>query len=400
MVGKEKKSNFISQFLKIVIIFIIAGGLSVIFILTRPVPQKREVNLLPSTVAVTKVKPAKGNIWLDAMGVVKPLQELSVISEVGGRVEWINDKLIPGGFIKKGDVIAKIEKTDYEIAIEQAKAELATARKDLLVEEGEARSAKIMEDMSKISTTKQARELRMRVPYIEAAKANLVAAQKLLEQANKDLKRTDIVAPFSIIIESKDIAIGNYVTKLSSIAEAVGTSAYWVEVTLPVSKIYYIDIPGVNANKGSEAEIIIKGSNGKEAVRKGIVTRLNGSLDSLGRMAKVLIEVNDPLGIESGDMQNMLLLNAYVNVRIKGEKLDSMLKLPREYLRDDNTVWVADKTNKLTIKKVEIAWRDKDNIYVTSGLDKNDRVITSSNFIPVAGMQLNVIEKSQGEADE
>ena len=400
MAGEEKKNNFISQFLKIMLILIGAGIIAGIFISTRPTPKKRRINIFPSSVGVVPVEQAQGNVWIDAMGVVQPTQELKVVSEVGGRVEWINSKLIPGGYIKKGEVIAKIEKTDYEIAIEQAKANLATARKNLLVEEGAARSAKVMEDMSKISSTRQARELRMRVPYIQAAKANLVASEKLLQQAEKDLKRTDIVAPFSIIVESENIEIGNYVTRLSSIAEAVGTSMYWVEVTLPVSKIYYIDLPGVNAVEGSEAEIIFKGTSGKELVKKGRVVRLYGSLDNLGRMAKVLIEVDDPLGIDSGNMEDMLLLNSYVKVRIKGSKLEGLIKLPREYLRDGDVVWVAGSDDRLLLKKVVIAWRDRENVYISSGLEKNDLVITSSNFVPVAGMKLVVASQKQGVGDE
>ncbi len=390
MPAKGKKPHFLNQIIKILTIFIIAGIISTLLILTKPSPKRKQIKLLPSTVTVKIVQPTSENIWIKTMGVVQPVQELSIISEVGGRVEWINKKLIPGGFINKGEVIAKIEKTDYEIAIEQSKANLATARKDLLVEEGAARSAKVMEDMSKISTSQQAKELRMRVPHIEAAESNLNAAKKLLEQAEKDLKRTDIIAPFPILIESENIEIGNYVTKLSAIAQATGTSAYWVKVTLPVSKIYYINIPGVNDKKGSNAKIIFKGTNGKKTIKNGKVVRLFGSLDNTGRMAKILIEVDDPLGIESGNLDEMLLLNSYVQVEIEGKKLSGMVELPREYLRDGKFVWLADKDNRLVIKKIDIAWRDKDKIIVSGGLKKGDKVITSSNFIPVNGMKLSI----------
>ena len=390
MPAKGKKPHFLNQIIKILTIFIIAGIISTLLILTKPSPKRKQIKLLPSTVTVKIVQPTSENIWIKTMGVVQPVQELSIISEVGGRVEWINKKLIPGGFINKGEVIAKIEKTDYEIAIEQSKANLATARKDLLIEEGAARSAKVMEDMSKISTSQQAKELRMRVPHIEAAESNLNAAKKLLEQAEKDLKRTDIIAPFPILIESENIEIGNYVTKLSAIAQAAGTSAYWVKVTLPVGKIYYINIPGVNNKKGSNAKIIFKGTNGKKTIKNGKVVRLFGSLDNTGRMAKILIEVNDPLGIESGNLDEMLLLNSYVQVEIEGKKLSGMVELPREYLRDGKFVWLADKDNRLVIKKIDIAWRDKDKIIVSGGLKKGDKVITSSNFIPVNGMKLSI----------
>ncbi len=400
MFTKEKGSNFSSQLIKILLVLIVAGVVSYIFIQTKPEPKRRNINLLPSKVSVIEVNPISDNILVEAMGVVQPMQELSIISEVGGRVEWINDKLIPGGFIRKGETIVKIEKTDYEIALEQAKANLATAKKDLLVEEGEARSAKVMEDMSKLSSSKQARQLRMRIPHIEAAEANLNAAEKLLEQAEKDLERTDIIAPFSIIVGSENIELGNYVTRLSVIAEAVGTASYWVEVTLPVSKVYYINIPGVNSQTGSTAKIIYKGANGKETVKTGKVIRLFGSLDTLGRMAKILIEVDDPLGLESDNMDEMLLLNSYVEVEIEGKRLDNLLALPREYLHAGDIVWVVGKDSKLVLKQVEIVWRDKDKVYITAGLNQGDKVIISNNFVPVAGMNLLVSGVDKGDINE
>ena len=396
--AKEKKVNIKSQLIKISIILCLAGGISVFFILTKPEPKKVSSEVLPSAVSIVEAKRATGMVWVEAMGTVKAVKDLKIISEVGGRVIWINEKLIPGGIIKKGEVIAKIEETDYEIAVEQAEANLAMAKKELLIQEGAARSAKVMEDMSKISASSQAKELRMKVPHIQAAEANLRASEKLLEQAKKNLVRTEILAPYKILIESEDIEVGNYVTRLSSIAEAYGTDAFWVEVNIPLSKLQFLNIPGINSTQGSKAKVTLQGTKGeKEVVKNGRLLRLAGSLDASGRMAKILIEVDDPLGLESGNRSEVLLLNSYVKVELEGRKLNSMIQLPREYLRESDTVWLMDDSSKLVINRVTIAWRDQDSVYISDGLVEGDRIITTNNFVPIAGMKLRLIEGSANE---
>ncbi len=396
--AKEKKVNIKSQLIKISIILCLAGGISVFFILTKPEPKKVSSEVLPSAVSIVEAKRATGTVWVEAMGTVKAVKDLKIISEVGGRVIWINEKLIPGGIIKKGEVIAKIEETDYEIAVEQAEANLAMAKKELLIQEGAARSAKVMEDMSKISASSQAKELRMKVPHIQAAEANLRASEKLLEQAKKNLVRTEILAPYKILIESEDIEVGNYVTRLSSIAEAYGTDAFWVEVNIPLSKLQFLNIPGINSTQGSKAKVTLQGTKGaKEVVKNGRLLRLAGSLDASGRMAKILIEVDDPLGLESGNRSEVLLLNSYVKVELEGRKLNSMIQLPREYLREGDTVWLMDDSSKLVINSVTIAWRDQDSVYISDGLVEGDRIITTNNFVPIAGMKLRLIEGSANE---
>lgn len=396
--AKEKKVNIKSQLIKISIILCLAGGISVFFILTKPEPKKVSSEVLPSAVSIVEAKRATGMVWVEAMGTVKAVKDLKIISEVGGRVIWINEKLIPGGIIKKGEVIAKIEETDYEIAVEQAEANLAMAKKELLIQEGAARSAKVMEDMSKISASSQAKELRMKVPHIQAAEANLRASEKLLEQAKKNLVRTEILAPYKILIESEDIEVGNYVTRLSSIAEAYGTDAFWVEVNIPLSKLQFLNIPGINSTQGSKAKVTLQGTKGaKEVVKNGRLLRLAGSLDASGRMAKILIEVDDPLGLESGNRSEVLLLNSYVKVELEGRKLNSMIQLPREYLRESDTVWLMDDSSKLVINSVTIAWRDQDSVYISDGLVEGDRIITTNNFVPIAGMKLRLIEGSANE---
>lgn len=391
MSANEKKVNFLSQAVKIVIILLITGGLATYFILVQPQVKKRKINLLPSTVSVIPAEKANGTVWIEAMGTVKAKRDLNIVAEVGGRITWINEKFYPGGIFNKDEILIKIDKTDYEIALENAKSALALSQKNLLVEEGAARSAKAIEDMSKTSASKQARELRLRVPYIQAAEADLKAAEKALEKSQQDLIRTDVRAPFPILINTENIEIGHYVTKLSSIGEAVGTDTFWVEINVPLDKLKYLKIPGINSQEGSKAIIQLQGTE-NEKLREGKVIRILGNLDDSGRMARLLVEIKDPLGLKSKFTEQPLLINSYVKVRLEGSRLDQMIKLDRQYLHEGNTVWTLDNNDRLVIKNIKTAWRDNDYLYISEGLQTGDRIITSSNLIPVNGMKLELAE--------
>ena len=389
MVMQGKNINIISQFIKIIIILIIAGSIAVYFLLFQPKVKKKKITLLPTIISVIKAEKAQDNIWIETMGTVKAKRNLNIVAEVGGRITWINEKFYPGGIFKKNEILVKIDKTDYEIAIETAKSSLALSKKNLLIEEGAARSARAIEDMTRTDASKQARELRLRIPHIEAAKADLRAAEKALEKSSLDLLRTEVKAPFPILVEEENIEIGHYVTKLSSIGQAIGIDTFWIEVNIPMSKLKYLKIPGINADKGSKAIVILQGITDVKP-REGRIIRILGDLDESGRMARLLIGVDDPLGLKNNFTEQPLLVNSYVKVKLAGNNLNDMIKLDRQYLRENNTLWVLDENSRLIVKNIKIGWRDNENIYISEGLQEGEQIITTNNLIPVNGMKLQL----------
>ena len=122
--------------------------------------------------------------------------------------------------------------------------------------------------------------------------------------------------------------------------------------------------------------------------RAGRVVRRLGELDPQSRMARVIIEVADPLGLAS-DVEP-LLLRSYVQVRIQGPTLESLFALPRSAVREGDLVWVVDAANRLVIREVEEARRLGDQILVRKGLAAGDKVVTSRVASPVEGMALRI----------
>jgi virulence-associated protein VagC len=83
-------------------------------------------------------------------------------------------------------------------------------------------------------------------------------------------------------------------------------------------------------------------------------------------------------------------LGEYVRVAISGRELTQVVAIPRDALRDGNTVWIVKKDHTLDIRPVEIAWRDERVVYLSKGVVADDLIVLSDLAAPIAGMPLTV----------
>jgi multidrug efflux pump subunit AcrA (membrane-fusion protein) len=109
-------------------------------------------------------------------------------------------------------------------------------------------------------------------------------------------------------------------------------------------------------------------------------------------MARVLVEIEDPLGLK--DKKNPdrlpLMLGAYVRVEIEGRRAEEVFRVPRTAIREGDQVWIANEEDRLEVRPVEVFWRSKDTVLIRNGLREGDRVIANSIPLPIPNMKLRV----------
>ncbi|MDM8515949.1 HlyD family efflux transporter periplasmic adaptor subunit [Desulfobacterales bacterium HSG16] len=382
------------SFFKFLLVLTIIGAgvlVTVTLIKTKPAAKKKSVSIgIPIVETVLAISGNK-QIYIDAMGTVIPACQITLQPQVSGMVIFVSPEWVPGGRFLKNDVILKLDNRDYLINQERKKADIERAVVELKTEKGKQsiamREWKLLG--SNISTTKEGRELALRKPHIERAKAVLASARSGLESARLDLERTTLKAPFNAFIKEKFIDIGQHTGPGTRLATLVGIDSFHVIISVPVEKLSLISIPKLNSETGSSATIIIEGNGtGIDTSREGSVIRLMGNLDPTGRMARLLIDVKNPLEI-SNDAPIPLLLDTYVKVKIKGPLLEQVFSIPRRALRPGSRVWTAGHDNLLHIKKVEVIWKRKNDVLL-KGLESRDRIITSRIAAPVENMKIEI----------
>lgn len=382
------------------------GGLALYgLVITRPVPQKKPAADRGVLVQVQPARAGEHQLRLRVQGSVMPAERVVLQSEVAGRIVWQHPDLVPGGRLKKGTTALRVDGRDYRLALEQQAASVERARLEVKVEESRravaAREWQILAEDER--ATVGGRQLALRDPQLEAAQANLRAANSARRVAELAVSKTTIAAPFNAFVQTESVDVGQLVTPQMPLATLVGTDAVWVQVSLPMEHLSAFDVPGFNASQGAGSEARIWQDLGGERVeRHGRVIRLLGDLDPVGRLARVLVEIRDPFGLRaapaSGEPVVPLLVGAYVNVELEGHSAPGVFELPRSALRGGDLVYVVDAEERLAMRPVTVAWRRRDTVLVASGLQPGERVVVGRVAAPVAGMLLRVQEPEAARA--
>lgn len=389
-------------------IVLITVVIAVVLVRSRPKASRSTPQETVTLVRVVEAEVRPESARIMATGTVIPARSVDVQPQVEGRIVEQSPKLVPGGHFLAGEIVARIDPEDYELAVARERAAVAKAEFELNVEKGRQAIARsewaLLED--EIPWTEAGRDLALRRPHMANAEAALAAAQASLQQAELDLERTTIRAPFNSVVQDEFVDVGQTVARQTRIATLVGTDTFWVEASVPVDRLRWMTFPR-NGSPGSRAKIVHDTGLSHPIEREGQLIRLRGDLEPAGRMARVVVAVDDPLRLEpdaealhvvTTDGENggniaspaalPLLVGAYVRVEIVGTELVDVISLPRTALRDGDRVWIMGPDDRLEVRDVEVTWRAPDHVFLGKGVDAGERVVVSAIGAPIPGMRL------------
>jgi RND family efflux transporter MFP subunit len=359
----------------------------------RPKPQRRKPTASAPIVKVSELTASSQNVTIPVQGTVVPAAEVDLKARVGGEVTWTHPELIEGGLVKKGQTLVRLDPVDYELALIGKKAILESAIYDLKDEQGRQEIAKseweilgLDEKASELDL-----ELALRQPQLAAKQAQLEAAQAEVRQAELALERTVIKAPFNAVIRSVEIDVGSQITTQSILAHLVGSDAFHIKALVPLDRLRWIILPDGPLDPSSSASV--NTSTGR--VREGRILKLMGDLEPNGRLARLLIEVKDPIDLEkkNGDRSPMFL-GDFVSVLIQGRTVDNVFVIDRNHLKDGTFILTVNNEDRLIIEEIDLVWQGQEEVLVT-GITPGTRMVISDLSAPVEGMKVRI----QGDND-
>lgn len=376
-------------------IALIAVAIGILYLINSTEPTaERETATLKRAMLVDVIEASKGAYRpvIIETGTVAPAREIQLAPQVGGRIIELHPEFIPGGFIQSGDVILTIEPDDYENRVAQRRSELIEAETELAIEMGRQEVAQRDFELLGERLPEGKNTLVLREPQLAAAQTGVDAAKTALKQAEIDLKRTKLRSPFDAQILNRMADLGSQVSNGMPVAEIVGVEKYWVIATVSPSKLPFIAFPKGDET-GSEVRLIKRGASRNGGERSGRLFRLIGELESNTRLARVVIEVDDPLSRrpESADLPP-LLVGEFLEVRILGKELKDVIRLPIDYLRKNDTAWIMSAEDKLEVRELDIVFKDNAYAYVRDGIADGERVVTSSLSRVTPGADLRTEE--------
>ncbi len=346
----------------------------------KPPEKKDEVDNTP-IVAIKNITVAPMTLEVSSYGVVKPKYETILVAQVNGEIVELKDTFVRGGLVKKGQLLARIDPNDYQAALIDAQANMASARAAL---EKEVAQGKVAEREWKLITDTSPTELSLRKPQLAQELARVKSAQAAVLRAKRNLQRTQIRAPYDAMINSRAIGLGSFVGTGSEIGKLLGTAIAEVRLPIADNQLQFL------VDQGKQAKVSLLGTYAGKAIQwQANIIRNEGVIDDKSRMSYLVAEIKDPYHLQKGTIENVMPLRfgSYVQAKILGVEIASASLIPR-HLVTNNRLAILDNESKLHYADIVIVRQQGGDVIVSNGLLDGDKLIVSALDYPIDGMKL------------
>ncbi|MFQ6550143.1 efflux RND transporter periplasmic adaptor subunit [Aestuariibius sp. 2305UL40-4] len=356
-------------------------------------PAARPVAL----VETVQLEPLDGPLPIRGEGFVAPLRQLSVSSQVSGRVIEIHPAIAERGRFTKGDVLIRLDDRAQVAALTQAEANIAAT---------ETRLAQNVQDLDRtrallergVATQTQLDDL---VSARDELEANLDGFEAAKLSAEISLSDQVIEAPFDGAVLSKSVEVGDVVSPGQALAEVFTEGE--LEIDVPVRQVDAALIPGLFSSSQAAATVDIPFAD--YVFRwNASVSRVEPQVDQITRTLTVTLRLNELENVEGRTVGGHTLasgappalINAYATVVIDGIEPEDTYRVPSTALRGGANLWIYD-NGVLAVAEVDPIHVDGEDTYVqVTDLPEDTQVIFTALAAPVPGMQLrDVNEKVQ-----
>jgi RND family efflux transporter MFP subunit len=328
-------------------------------------------------------------VVLRSQGVVQPHNQTSLTPRVNGRVITISPKFESGSFFSKGDVLLELDSTDFVAACTAAEARLARAEAALAQEEARAKQALL--DWNDLGYTDPPTDLVLRKPQLKEARANVKAATAELSDANRNLERTKVLAPYAGRVRNRMVGLGQSVSSGTTLGEIFSTDFAEVRLSLSARELSHVDLP--NNPDDPAVPVILRNAlnNDSTASWEGSIVRTEGTLDEKSRKLFVIARVDDPFGLKE-ETKNPLRIGQPVRAELEGSLIPNVFVIPRTALRRPNEILLVH-PEEFTLKRQRIVptWSDPENLVVADDLEEGWYLVTNRIDSAPNGAKVKII---------
>jgi len=363
-----------------------AGAITAILIALESPPEEKQVEEFIPIVKVKLLKTSDLPMVVESQGMVMPKENTVLVAQVGGKITKLSDAFIRGGFVKSGEVLAWIDASDYQTQLIEAQASLASARASLQEEKAKGHVAE--REWQQITNASPS-ELGLRKPQLAQEVAKVRAATAGVSRAQRNLERTQILAPYDAIVEDKKVGLGSFVSGGSIIGDVARVDVGEVRLPIADKDLQFLDNQGLNAKVMFSAIY-----NGKPTQWEGLIVRDEGIIDSKSRMNYLVAQVNRPY-----ELENPLKFGSYVSAKIIGTTIENATVIPR-YVIEERGIAFMTNENTLHFEPINIIRKQGDNVVISGQLHGHDKLITSALDVTIEGMKVTLLDSTILEENE
>ena len=363
---------------------IVAGLLSQM----KPEPEKENEADLDLLVEVMPLEVSSESFRIRSQGTVKPRTQTVLSAEVSGSIVTISPKFIAGGVFEQGEVLMRIDPTNYTVAVDKARALV----KQRQIEFDGAKKLR-------------SQGYRAESEFASAAAA-LASAQAELVSAERNLGRTYIRLPYEGMVLSKDTDIGQFVNPGTTLGVVFATDQAEVRLPLTDLDLAFVELPDASeitatGSVDGPAVTFSAVQKGKRVEWNAQIVRSEGVVDERSRVTYAVAQIDDPYRLH-GD-GTPLPIGTFVAAEIAGSTMLDLIRVPRAALRGSDQVLIVDDDNRIEIREVDVMRTDARFAYLSGGVLPGERITITAIEAPSNGMTVRTTQDLAGQqaaADE
>ena len=384
-----------------VLVVVLSYGAFELMVKFRRTVEEIPVEVPLPTVEVTPLERVDYPFSIRSQGTVEAATSVRLISEVDGKVVSISSALKKGGFFTKGEVLVEIDARDFSLAVTRASAQVAAAKLRLVTVEAEAKIAS--EDWEEQGRDREASALLLRQPQLVEASSSMAAAEADLAQANLNLERTKLRAPFDGRVRMAGVDVGQFVRRGEELATLFGIESVEVSLPLPLSDLEFLDLPVErtrDAFRLKPTRVTLVGRFGAREQRWiGELVRVGGEVDIDSRMASVVVAVKDPYSREPNSAVPPLRVGMFVEAEIQGKTAKGVYVVPRVQLWENQKALAVDQKGKLRIRDLDVQRSDRTHSVISGGFEIGDQLCVTAIDIPQDGIEVRIAETKGADVE-
>ena len=419
------KKGGLFKTIRVFAVLSLALVIAVVLVIMRPKAERQKPVEKGLLVEVVPATTQDVEMVVETFGTVGPRESLKLVAQVGGPVVDINPAFKEGRFVPAKTLLIQIDPRTYRLAVERAnvrikqaeadlkrleqevlnlRARIRIARSDVKLAKNEyERLKKLVERkviaQSQLDKTEQAylaskerlQAIENQMALVDPQKETLIAARDMArvmyQEAELNLERSRMIAPFDAWVLEKVIEVGQQVNIGQQLGRIYSAGALDIEVRIPAK-----DLKWFPDDMGQETPIpadVIFNNGGSRNVWSGRVARVKAMMDQRTRTLPMVVEVDEVISSANSLDQFSLRPGMFVTVQIKGKRVENVFVLPRYLVYPGDVVYtVQDHT--LKSNSVTILRGYKDKVIIGEGLSEGDLIVTSPLPSPTDGQRVRL----------
>lgn len=372
---------------------------------------------------------------VSGFGSVQPTESWDGVAEIAGKIIQVHPRLKKGAFLKKGTLLVEIDPADYELAVRQAEANLASARAQLTQMKGTEKNTKAslkIEQKSLVFAEKELKRLkalarqgagsakavdqqertvlssRQSVQNLKSSVDKLPTERKVLEAqiavsnanletAKRNLERSKLILPFDARIAEANVQASQYAKAGEILVIADGLEQVDITAQFVMGKMINLFSPDSNMERlpegnvwkdqlGIQAEVSLT-SGRRKVFWDAEVIGSTDSLDSKSQTVGVIVSVKDSYKQARPGLRPPLTKNMFVEVTLKGKPQVNQKIVPRSAIHNDK-IYLMNQEGRLESRNIVIDFFQDKLAVIKEGLAEGDKVVLTDISPAIDGMLL------------